>query len=135
MNVSSFNRLRGNHAVRAGVLACMSAIPCVAHAQTDLTGSSRLLGDRTEITAGAAAVATPEYAGAERARVQFNPVLVVQRGVLFFDTSAAAACNSRASPVSTYRNRCITTWDGCKATATGGRARACWPAWAMCLAR
>ncbi|RBK88973.1 MipA/OmpV family protein, partial [Xanthomonas oryzae pv. oryzae] len=90
MNATSFNRLRGTRAVRTSVLACMTAIPCIAHAQTDLTGSSRLLGDRTEITAGAAAVATPDYAGAERARVQFNPVLVVQRGVLFFDTARGA---------------------------------------------
>ncbi|MBB4655129.1 outer membrane protein [Xanthomonas sp. F14] len=76
--------------LRAWPFVASLLLPCLAHAQTDLTGSSRLLGDHTDLTVGAAAVAAPRYAGAERARVQANPVLVVQRGMLFFDTARGA---------------------------------------------
>ena len=49
--------------------------------------SSSLLGDKTEVTVGAAAQVAPRYAGANRTRLQPVPVLVVQRGVLFLDTT------------------------------------------------
>ncbi|KLD69893.1 MipA/OmpV family protein [Xanthomonas pisi] len=83
-------QLRRCAALHVSLLASSLLLPCLAQAQTDLTGSSRLLGDHTEITVGAAAVAAPRYAGAERARVQANPVLVVQRGMLFFDAARGA---------------------------------------------
>ncbi|KAB7770100.1 MipA/OmpV family protein [Xanthomonas maliensis] len=81
---------RSRRLIRPSLLLASLALPCVAAAQTDASGQSRLLGDHTDITVGAAAVAAPRYAGAERARVLPNPVLVVQRGVLFFDASRGA---------------------------------------------
>ncbi|MBB4130077.1 MipA/OmpV family protein [Xanthomonas sp. 3075] len=90
MAIVCSTQLRRHATLHVCLLASSLLLPCLAHAQTDLTGRSRLLGDHTDITVGAAAVAAPRYAGAERARVQANPVLVVQRGMMFFDTARGA---------------------------------------------
>ena len=90
MTIFLSNRLRFIGTRHVALLASTLLLPCIAHAQTDMSGRSRLLGDHTDITVGAAAVAAPRYAGAERARVQATPLLVVQRGMLFFDTARGA---------------------------------------------
>ncbi len=72
---------------RAGVALVASMAASGAALAADGPTASSLLGDKTEVTVGAAAQVASRYAGAKRTRLQAVPVLVVQRGVLFLDTT------------------------------------------------
>ncbi|GKS92729.1 MipA/OmpV family protein [Acidovorax sp. SUPP2539] len=63
------------------------AMPHAGHAQTLAGWGSRLLGDTTDFSIGAAARVTPRYPGSDDHRVEILPVLSVQRGIFFADTS------------------------------------------------
>lgn len=75
---------------RTGVAVVASMTASGAAIAADGPTPSSLLGDKTEITVGAAAQLAPRYAGADRTRLQPAPVLVVQRGVFFLDTTRGA---------------------------------------------
>ncbi|MCC4610004.1 MipA/OmpV family protein [Xanthomonas campestris] len=94
--ILTFNR-SSRRCLYATLLASSLLIPYIANAQADPAGSSQLLGDHTDVTVGAAGIAAPRYAGADRSRVQAMPVAVVQRGILFFDTARGAGLQFQSS--------------------------------------
>lgn len=64
-------------------LATAALTPAAAMADT----SSSLWGDKTDYVVGASILTAPRYAGADHYRAMALPVVVVQRGAFFIDTS------------------------------------------------
>lgn len=68
----------------------ITLVPLVVHAEDAQSWGDRLLGDKTQFSIGTAMMVAPRYLGADSYRVQVLPVLAVQRGIFFADTSRGA---------------------------------------------
>lgn len=76
---------------------CTVLVPLTAYAGAALAADDSLLGDKTDMSVGVGALYAPRYAGSKDGRLQAVPVLSVQRGVLFLDTSRGAGVQFQTS--------------------------------------
>ncbi|MGJ3701234.1 MipA/OmpV family protein [Variovorax sp. AFSI2.2] len=68
----------------------IALVPLAARAEETQTWSDRLLGDKTQVSVGAATIVAPRYLGSDSYRVQLLPVFAIERGIFFADTSRGA---------------------------------------------
>lgn len=85
MNSSLLAVLSSPFSVRKVYRVCLLAT--VALPLAAIAADPAWLGDKTDVVIGVGAQYAPRYAGADAGRVQAVPVLSVQRGLLFFDTT------------------------------------------------
>jgi len=62
-------------------------LPVAVSAQDASGSNGGLLGDKTQFTLGIAESVAPRYAGSDDYRVQTLPVIAIQRGIFFLDTT------------------------------------------------
>ena len=76
---------------------CIAMVPLTAYAGGALAADDSLLGDKTDVSVGVDTPYAPRYIGSKDGRLQAVPVLSIQQGVLFLDTSRGAGLQFQTS--------------------------------------
>jgi len=84
-------------ATRRVARLCAVLVPLSAGAGTALAADDSLFGDKTDVAVGLGAQLAPRYAGSDDSHLQILPILSVQRGLLFADTTRGAGVQYQTS--------------------------------------